>query len=361
MIASVMSAVKKKFDKNAFATNTDITIDNIKGSIKRRIGDMDKRERVLAVLKGEKPDRVPACFSLHFPEDRNSGEAGVKAHIDFFRDSGADVYKIMNENLVPVPYPGCTFPEAYKSVGPFSKDSGFIRTQIDFTKRILDASDGHGFTMGTLHGICASALHPIEKSGIPYEEARLLQLESLRRDRDTVKAAFDRVAEALILFVHGYAEAGVDSVFYAALGAEYRYFSDEEFCEFIKPYDLMIMDEIRKCGMYCFLHICKDRLDMSRYEGYGKHADAVNWGVYEAPFSLEAGRKLFSGCAVMGGLPNRSGVLADGSDEEIEKTVHSILDSFGTDNFILGADCTLSTDQDLSKVRAAVRALENYR
>ena len=49
------------------------------------------------------------------------------------------------------------------------------------------------------------------------------------------------------------------------------------------------------------------------------------------------------------------------SDEEIEKTVHSILDSFGTDNFILGADCTLSTDQDLSKVRAAVRALENYR
>ena len=100
---------------------------------------------------------------------------------------------------------------------------------------------------------------------------------------------------------------------------------------------------------------------MSRYEGYKDHADAVNWGVYEAPFSLEAGRKLFSGCSVMGGLPNRSGVLADGSDEEIGKAVHSILDSFGTDNFILGADCTLSTDQDLSKVRAAVRALENYR
>ena len=122
----------------------------------------------------------------------------------------------------------------------------------------------------------------------------------------------------------------------------------------VKPYDLMIMDEIRKCGMYCFLHICKDRLDMSRYEGYGKHADAVNWGVYEAPFSLEAGRKLFSGCAVMGGLPNRSGVLADGSDEEIEKTVHSILDSFGTDNFILGADCTLATEQDIHRLVVAI-------
>ena len=58
---------------------------------------------------------------------------------------------------------------------------------------------------------------------------------------------------------------------------------------------------------------------MERYRSYASHADAVNWGVYEAPFSLEEGRGMFPDCAIMGGLPNRSGVMTDGSVEELEK------------------------------------------
>ena len=322
---------------------------------------MTKRDRVLRAIRKEPADFIPSCFSLHFPKERNSGEAGVRAHLDFFRDTGADIAKIMNENLVPSPGMGSSFPEAYADVRAFGKDTDFIVDQIDFTKKILDGLDDEYFTLGTLHGICASALHPIERSGIDYEKARDLQLLSLREAEGTTLSAFNRIADGLCSLVEGYKEAGVDAIYYAALGGEPRWFSDEEFDKWIKPFDLKIMKAIKEAGMYCFLHICKDGLNMQRYRDYASLSDVVNWGVYEVPFSLEEGRKLFPGCTIMGGLRNRSGVLVDGSADEIREEVRSVINGFGRTGFILGADCTLATEQDMGRLRAAIEAAQDMK
>ena len=67
--------------------------------------------------------------------------------------------------------------------------------------------------------------------------------------------------------------------------------------------DLQIYEGHQDAGGYCFLHICKDQLNMDRYKDYGPYADVVNWGVYEAPFSLEDGRKMFAGKTIMGAFP----------------------------------------------------------
>lgn len=322
---------------------------------------MTKRDRVLRAIRKEPVDFVPSCFSLHFPKEKNSGEAGVRAHLDFFRDTGADIAKIMNENLVPSPGMGSSFPEAYADVRAFGRDTDFIVDQIDFTKRILDGLDDEYFTLGTLHGICASALHPIERSGIDYEKARDLQLLSLREAEGTTLSAFNRIADGLCGLVEGYKEAGVDAIYYAALGGEPRWFSDEEFDKWIKPFDLKIMKAIKEAGMYCFLHICKDGLNMQRYRDYASLSDVVNWGVYEVPFSLEEGRKLFPDCTIMGGLRNRSGVLVDGRAEEIREEVRSVINGFGRTGFILGADCTLATEQDMGRLRAAIEAAQDMK
>ena len=322
---------------------------------------MTKRDRVLRAIRKEPVDFVPSCFSLHFPKEKNSGEAGVRAHLDFFRDTGADIAKIMNENLVPSPGMGSSFPEAYADVMAFGRDTDFIVDQIDFTKRILDGLDDEYFTLGTLHGICASALHPIERSGIDYEKARDLQLLSLREAEGTTLSAFNRIADGLCGLVEGYKEAGVDAIYYAALGGEPRWFSDEEFDKWIKPFDLKIMKAIKEAGMYCFLHICKDGLNMQRYRDYASLSDVVNWGVYEVPFSLEEGRKLFPDCTIMGGLRNRSGVLVDGRAEEIREEVRSVINGFGRTGFILGADCTLATEQDMGRLRAAIEAAQDMK
>lgn len=318
---------------------------------------MTKKERVISAIKGQEVDAIPSGFSLHFPSDVAFGDEAVKAHLQFFKDTDTDILKIMNENLVP--YMGeIKTSEDYKMIKNISINDRFMQDQIELVKRILDGCDPEGFTMGTLHGITASAIHPLEKMGpdCTYDVVRRMHSEFLKNNPKPVLEGMKRIADGMCQLAQKYIELGVDSVYYAALGGETRYFTDEQFAEWIEPFDQMIMGAIKEAGGYCFLHICKDQLNMERYRNYGTYADVVNWGVYEAPFSLEDGRRMFPGKTIMGGLPNRSGVLVDGTIDEIETAVKDVIASFGRTGFILGADCTLATEQDLKKLRAAVEA-----
>ena len=128
---------------------------------------MNKKERVIAAIKHESVDFVPCGFSLHFPHDKAFGEEGVKSHLDFFRESDTDIIKIMNENLVP--YVGeLTSPAEYdRLVRGFSMKSDFMQAQVDFTQAILDRADSTAFSIGTLHGVTASSIHPMEKKQNP--------------------------------------------------------------------------------------------------------------------------------------------------------------------------------------------------
>ena len=102
---------------------------------------MTKRERVLAALAGRRPDHVPCGFSLHFPPEEKAGEAAVAAHLKFFRETDTDIYKVMNENLVPDcgPIQG---PEDWKNLQSLRPDAPFIQDQIALAKAIRDRWDG---------------------------------------------------------------------------------------------------------------------------------------------------------------------------------------------------------------------------
>ena len=156
----------------------------------------------------------------------------------------------------------------------------------------------------------------------------------------------------------GYKEAGMDGIYYASLGGERdRWFTAEEFARWIAPLDQLILSEIQKAGCAAFLHICKDHLDMERYRSYNSCCDAVNWGVYEAPCSIEEGRALFPSKPVMGGLANHAAPLAEGPVEDLTAEAKRLAQTYGPENFLLGADCTLSTDIDRSRIRAVAQAL----
>lgn len=316
---------------------------------------MNKKERVIAAIKHENVDYVPCGFSLHFPHDKAFGEAGVKSHLDFFRESDTDIIKIMNENLVP--YVGVlnSAAEYDKAIRGYSMKSDFMQAQVDFVKAILDKADNSAFSLGTLHGITASSIHPIER-GMGYEKSREALCQYLRDDPAKMQSAMQRITDVMCDLARTYIELGVDGVYYAALGAERRYFTDEEFEKWIAPMDKQILSAIKEAGGYAFLHMCKDGLNMERYASYADLCDVANWGVYAAPYSLEDGRKLFKGKTIMGGLPDRHGVLVDGSDDEIKKAVKDVISSFGRTGLILGADCTLATEQDMHKLAVAISA-----
>lgn len=315
---------------------------------------MNKRERVLAALQGKSVDHVPALFSLHFPKEVAQGAAAVNAHVDFFRQTGCDVVKVMNENLMPFIGPLQT-QDDWRKVQAYDGSAPFITRQLDMLKRILDEVGGEGFSVATIHGVCASSIHPIEAAH-GYERTRELLCQTLRENRGLMLDVHKRVTDTMCELAHACIKAGADGIYYAALGGEKHYYTDGEFADCIKPYDLQIMQAAREAGGRVFLHICKENIEMSRYADYGAYADVVNWGVYETGFSLAQGRELFPGSAILGGLANRSGVLVHGSDEEIAAEVRCVIDAFGNRRFLLGADCTLPTEISYSKIAAAVRA-----
>ena len=64
--------------------------------------------------------------------------------------------------------------------------------------------------------------------------------------------------------------------------------------------------------------------------------------------------QLFPGITVLGGLENRSGAIASGDPEQVRAAVRELVAREGRERLIVGADCTLATDQDRAVVRAAV-------
>lgn len=315
---------------------------------------MKKKERVLAAIHKQPVDHVPASFSLHFPKEIASGDAAVKAHLDFYKETDCDILKIMNENLVPE-IGEMNGPEDWHKVPAYNRKSPFMVKQLDMIKRILDGAGDHVYSLGTIHGICASGIHPIE-ARYGYEPVREMMVAHFRQNKTPVLDAFHRIADAMSDLAAACIEAGCDGIYYAALGAEKHYFTDEEFAQAIEPFDRQILSAVRQAKGDIFLHMCKENLEMNRYKGYQDLCDVANWGVNETHFSLEEGRKLFPNATIMGGLANRSGVLVDGTDAELAKAVETAINQFGTTGFILGADCTLPTEIPYQRIMAAVHA-----
>ena len=166
--------------------------------------------------------------------------------------------------------------------------------------------------------------------------------------------AYDRISDALAILTEEALKIGVDGIYYAALGGESYLYTDEEFEEFVKPNDLKVLNAASGRSAFNILHMCKDRLNLNRYKDYP--ADVVNWGIYEQNPSLAEGKKIFGDRAILGGLDDRAGVLVSGTEEEIRKEVHKIINEMGTTKFLLGADCTLPTEIEFSRIRAAVQA-----
>lgn len=317
---------------------------------------MTKKERVLAAIHHEPVDYVPSGFSLHFNPAIHNTPDEVTAHLEFFEKTDTDIQKIMNENLVP-DFGPVVVPEDWCAMGSFRRDSDFIQRQVTFAKRLLDRANPDAYNLGTLHGIVASSIHPIEHR-YGYTAVRALQCAHLRCGKPYLWDAMKRITEALCYLAEGYAEAGVDGVYFASLGGEARYFTDEEFAQFIAPLDMQIMKAGREAGLNVFLHACKDGLVMERYQSYVPYSDVINWGIQDNPsYTLERGRELFQNVTLMGGMSNGpESPLHCGTPQQITDAVRTVLGQMGTNSFILGADCTLPSDTPYENFRIAAHA-----
>ena len=120
---------------------------------------MNERERIYNMLDGKSVDRAPTGFWLHFPDKMHHGDAAVEAHLEFMRQTGTDILKVMNENLL---YDGeskiCNSADIGKFRGYSRKDKIFT-DQMDIIKRISEQARDRYPILATIHGLIASVFH----------------------------------------------------------------------------------------------------------------------------------------------------------------------------------------------------------
>lgn len=312
---------------------------------------MNKRERIFNLLEGKPIDRTPTGFWLHFPESMHHGDAAIRAHMDFVHETDADILKVMNENLL---WDGESKILSTADIGKFRsfgrKDKQFI-DQMDIIKRIADQAQGEYPILATIHGLIASVFHATGFAGNYVGMGYGLSI-FCREKPELMKGVFDRFTDTLMELVDCSLEAGADGIFYAALGGESKWFFHDEYMEHVSGFEQKLYAHIKEKTPFNVLHICKSDVDFSRYTVLDPAV--VNWSIYHNNVSLTQGAQLFPESIILGGFQDRSGVLVDGTREEIKAHTHKILKEMEGKRFIVGSDCTLPTEISTDRIRCVV-------
>lgn len=317
--------------------------------------ELTKRERIFRLIEGKEVDRTPVGFWLHFPKEKHHGQAAIDAHLDFMAKTDSDIMKVMNENIL---YDGQTRISCLNDISKFrgfSRKDAIFQDQMEIIKRITEKTQGKYPVVATIHGLIASAFHETGYAGNYTSMGYYLTLFCRERPAQ-MKQVFQTVAETLMEFSDCSLEAGAEGIFYAALGGERNFFTDEEFTEFVAPYEKMVYEHIKKTAKLDILHICKTNIDFNRYTAL--EPTIVNWGIYGNGLNLTQGGKLFPNSVILGGFPDRHGVLVNGTDEQIEQHTKAVLEEMKGRRFIVGSDCTLPTEIAYQRINKVVKSVE---
>lgn len=312
---------------------------------------MTKKERITRALLGQSVDHVPSGFWFHFPDAQFFGTPAVEAHLEFYRQTDVDLLKVMNEYQLLFET-RLVSPSDWRKLKPLSIRNSLHQGQLDTIKRVVDAIGDEVPIIATIHGVFASAFHTSRRDDEQFSNSILLDAH-LRESPEDVAEGLAVVAESLTELGMACLEAGASGIYYAALGGEEHRYSQQEFEDWIKPHDLTVLSALHEAADILCLHICKDKVRLPQYRDYPAHV--VNWAVHDSDYSLEDGRSIF-GRTILGGLDDRSGVMVEGSPDEVRREVQDIIGRFGREGFILGCDCTLPTEARLENIRAAIGA-----
>ncbi len=326
---------------------------------------MDKIERVMAVIKGEVPDRPPVSFWRHFRPEQASGAAAVEAHLIHFEKYDLDFVKVMNDN----PYPRTGFdvladtPDLKRIRELNGEEDGFGR-QLEVVRAIRDAIGREALITNTvfspwsvLRKLTApeNALHgpPSLSTG----DARDLRLrEMLQKDRAAVRAALTAIAFSLRNFAERCLEAGADGIFLSVRDDWVDSGPDaaKTYDDIVKDADLRVCEGAAK-GTFNMLHVCGRALDFKRFAAYP--CNVINWADrYAGPPIAEVRDRLRP--AICGGVDNLN-TLVHGTADDCRREVKDALAQAAGRPIIISAGCTYDgsavPDDNLFAVRKAVQ------
>jgi uroporphyrinogen decarboxylase len=309
---------------------------------------MTRAERVRAALDGEEVDRPPFCFWHHF-RPHGSGRRLAEATIGFFDEEfDLDIAKIMPDLPYPFPRGGVRSLDDWHLIVPLAADGGIFRQRLICIEQLRDWLGGETPIIYTVFSPLTEALH----AAGGHEAFKRHAAEAPA----VIHQALGILASNLADFSAAAIGAGADGIFLACQGASADEFSEGEYREFGRPYDLQVLRGADE-GWLNILHVHgESNLMLDLFLTYP--APVINWSDRLAGPSLAAVRAK-TDKTLMGGLHER-GPLTNGTDEQIEAEMRDALAQAGQTRFILANGCSVPDEtphEVLRRARAIVDRL----
>ena len=305
---------------------------------------MNKREAVLSLLTPEQnPGYVPGAFFLHFGAVYREGQAAIDRHLAYFRHTGMDFVKIQYEHAFPH-IPAIREPGDWCRMPLYGED--FYAAALEVVAGLVKTAKQEALVLVTLYSPFMSAGHTTSDALITGH---------LKADPEAVKQGLEIITDSLLTFVRACIGLGVDGFYASTQGGEaHRFAGTDIFESYVKPFDLVLMDEIDAACPFNILHICDycgGYDDLAPFLDYPGDAVNCSLNLGSSEMTPREAAAMF-GRSFMGGM-DRHGAIASGDPAAIEEEVKALLRE-APERFILGADCTVPGDTDWDIIRTAI-------
>ena len=315
------------------------------------------RERLLQAFNNEPVDRVPVGFWFHFLPDGDERYAGlerseliaenIEGHKKYIQEFDPDFVKIMSDGYFGHPsLRGKKFekPEDLLAVEPLPSDHPWIKGQVALVKEVVKAA---GKERSSFYNIFSPlTVLRQELSNAKVGEFFKTNPKIIQKIVNIFAQDQAEVARRVIT------EGGAEGIYLSVQTPEDQIISGEDYTQYIRASEDVVLAAANALSQYSILHICGYRGHKNDVKIWqDAEAAVINWAVTFEPLSLEEGKQIFAGRAVIGGFNNNPGELLDaGSKEEIEAETERLLNNAGKIGVILGADCTVPSTIDIARL-----------
>ncbi|MDX1359134.1 MAG: uroporphyrinogen decarboxylase family protein [Clostridia bacterium] len=310
---------------------------------------MNKKERIDAILAGEKPDRTPFTFWYHFGNQFTSGEAYADTIIKFYEFFDLDLLKVMNDYHYPYPegYDVVKDCEGLRKVGYFTPGDDTLVEQIKAIKKITDAVGDEVYVIDTLFDPWQQIVRHV-CGEYQYGLTQACEEEMLE--------ALDRLADFCIEYTKATVKAGAAGVFLAIQASDQLVPGGyETYKKFIKPQAIKILNAIKDISKFNILHICGQEIYTEGIEDFP--VDVISFADRSDKNPSLQDIKDRTGKVVMGGMDqlkvNRATLDALNDNADI------MLKECGDSQAIGAIGCSIFCENDTTVLRKMVRHIQN--
>ncbi len=306
---------------------------------------LSHRERILACLKGEKPDRPPVALWRHFPVDDQAPDTLAAATLNFQKNYDFDLVKVTPASSYCVRdwgvediWEGHTEgtrrytkrviqkPQDWEILPQLDPSTPYLAGQLDCLRQIRATLGPDVPTLQTIFNPLSQAKNLV---------GRELLITHIRKYPEAVLKGLETIALTTRRFIEAVLETGIDGIFYAVQHAQAGLLTLDEYKSFGIPFDQKTLGPTS--DLWCnILHLHGSEV---YFEIVSEFAfQIVNWHDRECLPSLADAQKVFSG-TVCGGLKQDT-LVYRGQSEVLEEASDAVAQTNGQ-RLILSTGCVV--------------------